>query len=930
MKKLKYFTIMAIVMMFSFLLLTSCKGEKIASPTNLEVDIDNKLTWSPIEEARTYTVNIVGVANEYAKDFTTRKPSYSLAKLDEGDYVIKVKAISDSKDESNWSDAFQFHRDYESGCRYTLINNNSEYEITSDGDASGHVIIEDTYRGKPVTRIAESAFRNNGKLESVSLGKNIREIDTNAFYNCSNLASINLPDSLKSLGESAFQACRNLTSIKIPAGITEIKPYTFAYCRGLKTIEFSDAIELIGENAFSDCDNVASLKLPTNLKMIGKNAFAGNKSLLTLEIPQNLMSISENAFYRCTLLNKVTFANDSKMKLLEKQCFAECTSLSNIVLPEGLEEIGTLAFWGCKALANIDIPDSVHKVGVGAFIDTTIYTSAVEAKETYIYADNWVIGVVSGNVIKEIKRDTFKEGTCGIADQAFYGQISLSSVVLNASIKVVGEWAFGRCTSLYRFISDENSLAYIWHYAFYECNTLSSVRLQEGLKYIGNYAFAKCPLLDNNAMSEYTFTPSTVTTIGTRAFEGTALWSKPDDYGIIYAGNWVVGCTNAVSEVVINKDTVGIANYAFYKCDALGTITGLNNAKYIGYGAFYQCSNLKLVSLNRNLKVIEDYTFYKCSQLYNVVLPINLQSIGEGAFYDCVTLNEVNLSNTKVKTIAKSAFRGCINIKSVQFSDVLESIGERAFYKNSSLEAVILPDTVTLIGERAFYMCEALTNLKLSSGLTKIENYTFYKAGALKSITIPDSITDIGSYAFYKCEAVESLTLGSQVKKIGSYAFYGLAGIQKLVLPNTVESIGAYSFKGCNALDSILLKGSIVEIEKHAFYGCKHMTIYTDVAVPNEKWHALYNSSYRPVLFGCELAEDKSYVVAVTITEDTIANPNAKEGIKAPTRDGYTFAGWKAVVKDENGEDKEVIYEASAINEVPIGTKLEAIWKIAE
>lgn len=930
MKKLKYFTIMAIVMMFSFLLLTSCKGSKIASPENLGVDIDNKLTWSPIKEARTYTVNIVGVSIEYDKDFTTRKPSYSLSKLDEGDYVIKVKAISDSKDESNWSDELKFHRDYESGCRYTLINNNSEYEITSDGDASGHVIIEDTYRGKPVTRIADSAFRNNGKLESVSLGKNIREIDKNAFYNCSNLVSINLPDSLKSIGDSAFQACRSLTSIKVPAGITEIKPYTFSYCRGLKTVEFSDNIELIGENAFSDCDAIENLKLPAKLKRIGKNSFAGNVSLLTIEIPQNLSSISENAFYNCKLLNKVTFAKDSKVRQLEKQCFAECISLTSIELPEGLEEIGTLAFWGCKSLANIDIPDSVCKVGAGAFIDTTIYTSAVEAKETFIYADNWVVGVVIGNEIKEIKRNTFKEGTCGIADQTFYGQTSLSSVILNSSIRVVGEWAFGRCSSLYRFVSDENSLTHIWDYAFYECNILSSVRLQEGLKSIGSYAFAKCPLLDNNAMSEYSFTPSTLSKIGTRAFEGTALWNKPDEYGVIYAGNWIVGFNNSASDIVIKSDTAGIANYAFYKCDALGTITGLNNAKYIGYGAFYQCTNLKLVALNRNLKVIEDYTFYKCSQLYNVVLPINLQSIGEGAFYDCVTLNEIDLSNTRVKTIANSAFRGCINIKTAKFSKELESIGERAFYKNSSLESVELPDTVTHIGERAFYMCEALTNLKLSAGLTKIENYTFYKNTALKSIAIPDSIAEIGSYAFYKCEAVESLTLGNQVKRIDPYAFYGLAAIQKLVLPDTLEFIGAYSFKGCNALESILLKGSVSEIEKHAFYGCKKMTIYTDVVTPNEKWHPLYNSSYRPVLFGCELSEDQSYVVAFTVTEDTMINPNAKEGIKAPTRDGYTFAGFKAMIKDEHGEEKEVVYEASAIKEVPNGTRLEAVWIAAE
>ena len=61
--------------------------------------------------------------------------------------------------------------------------------------------------------------------------------------------------------------------------------------------------------------------------------------------------------------------------------------------------------------------------------------------------------------------------------------------------------------------------------------------------------------------------------------------------------------------------------------------------------------------------------------------PRGLKEIGRSAFYKCETLNEIDLTKTKVKTIGQYAFYNCFNIKTVTLSDTLEKISDYAFYE---------------------------------------------------------------------------------------------------------------------------------------------------------------------------------------------------------------------------------------------------------
>ena len=69
--------------------------------------------------------------------------------------------------------------------------------------------------------------------------------------------------------------------------------------------------------------------------------------------------ISRNTFINCTTLTQVIL--EEGVEEIEKEAFYCCKSLSSIHLPSSIHKISPNAFWGCIHLETIDIPESVEK-----------------------------------------------------------------------------------------------------------------------------------------------------------------------------------------------------------------------------------------------------------------------------------------------------------------------------------------------------------------------------------------------------------------------------------------------------------------------------------------------------------------------------------------------------------------------------------------
>ena len=51
-----------------------------------------------------------------------------------------------------------------------------------------------------------------------------------------------------------------------------------------------------------------------------------------------------------------------KVVSIGASAFCDCSSLSSIALPDGLETIGEWAFYGCSSLSSIALPDGVKSI----------------------------------------------------------------------------------------------------------------------------------------------------------------------------------------------------------------------------------------------------------------------------------------------------------------------------------------------------------------------------------------------------------------------------------------------------------------------------------------------------------------------------------------------------------------------------------------
>jgi hypothetical protein len=147
----------------------------------------------------------------------------------------------------------------------------------------------------------------------------------------------------------------------------------------------------------------------------------------------------------------------------------------------------------------------VKEIGDGAFYWTSITSVIIPNGVT-------VIGERAFSVCFALVSVSIPEGVTTIGDRSFSHCQRLSAVTLPQSLTSIGSNAFSYCWSLSSVTFKTTSLASIPNGTFWNCNTLAKLIIPEGVTIIGEGAFADCELLTSVSL------PSTIKTIELDAF----------------------------------------------------------------------------------------------------------------------------------------------------------------------------------------------------------------------------------------------------------------------------------------------------------------------------------------------------------------------------------------------------------------------------
>lgn len=397
-------------------------------------------------------------------------------------------------------------------------------------------------------------------------------------------------------------------------------------------------------------------------------------------------------------------------EIIKAGAFADTSTVNKIVLPYSVQTLEDEAFntSSIKELSMKAFTMDIAKNAVNASTELKVFQGSAGEKYAEEQHINYTLYTVIG--------DGFFEGTdmesfdvpgniTAIGDEAFRSCVNLEEISIPDSVKSVGSHAFSGDVKLESL--DISGVEKIGAEAFSGMSKLREVALSGNIKSLDAGAFRGCLSLDKllidnmdcEIAQDYSTIPENVTV---QCYAGST------------AEQYAAGNNPIILMAGFAKD--GLQEYA-------GSDSGIQVAEFIiGPGlekiedsAFEGAGNLKKVTFPENsaLKEIGAAAFAG-SGLEEIKLPPSVENMGERSFAACENLKRADLSEAQVKTVPEEAFTGCGNLKAADLG-MAEEIGVSAFEDCTSLQKLLLQDSVSEVKENALKGCSAIETVTVEN-----------------------------------------------------------------------------------------------------------------------------------------------------------------------------------------------------------------------
>lgn len=588
------------------------------------------------------------------------------------------------------------------------------------------------------------------------------------------------------------------TSICVPETLTKFEDYTFIGSYNIENVYYNGDINSWLNIDFSNWGNHPFFE-----------AIANNEK-------------ERNLYINNVLVEEITLSTESSFN--GSYSLLGCTSLTSVIISEGITSINIGTFKDCINLVNVSLPESLSSIG----------------------------------------------------SSVFEGCTKLSNISLPINLTNIGSSAFKGCSSLTEIILPINLLS-IEEYAFEDCESLENIYIPDSVIYIGTGAFIGGFNLKNIYYSGDIMSWCNISS-GYFNFDD-VMQEQTGNFGKemnLYIND------ELVVDLIIPEEIIDVVNFS--GCISLRSVVISEGVRNIGYGAFFGCINLSNVIIPESVEIIDSYAFAECVNISNISLPSSLKELGNKCFSGCIVLSSIIVPDT-ITSIGRDAFSGCLSMVKVTlpfigfklnlpdeylysihaagsfaflFGDEVpstlkevvitksEKIWYGAFANCNNIEKIILPSTLQRVASAAFYNCNSLKEVRYNGD---IESWC--------SICFEDNPLINGGDLYINNEIIKDLIIPEGVISICQGAFYGYVGLTSVQLPNTLIDIGYSAFEGCIGLTSIIIPESVENIYYGAFAGCDNLIIYTYAESDLEGWLSGWNGC-ATVVYGYIKEDDPS------------------------------------------------------------------------
>ena len=272
--------------------------------------------------------------------------------------------------------------------------------------------------------------------------------------------------------------------------------------------------ELCSPNNYSD---VTSIVIPSKLLVgeklcyvsaIGDFAFSGSQSLQSVTISESVSHIGDRAFAHCPALDSIKVDEENPyfdsrfdcdaiidtetetfiagchnsiipadVTSIEAFAFSGCTQLTEIEIPESVSRIGYEAFEGC-GLTSVFLPFSVEYLGYRVFANCPDLTTITVGPESWTFDSrdscNAVIETATNTLVAGCKESVIPETVSKIGYEAFSGCVGLIEMVIPDSVVAINHYAFRDCADL-QMVDISSTVSSFGDRAFGDCSQLKKV-----------------------------------------------------------------------------------------------------------------------------------------------------------------------------------------------------------------------------------------------------------------------------------------------------------------------------------------------------------------------------------------------------------------------------------------------------------------------